>query len=76
MSETLPKPLFAPPPILIRPGEHLRLVKVYVYRCPLCGNEFRYDDPYEPLCSGPRWTDDHAPEVMRLFRIDNRQVVV
>lgn len=77
MADTLPAPKFPIPPTLYAPGEHLRLKDVYVYRCPLCCQTFRYDDPYEPLCTGPNPTlDEHAPEVMRLWRIEQRRETV
>jgi hypothetical protein len=58
-------PRFAPPPTLYLPGESLVSTGVYRYACPLCHREFRYDDPYEPICTGPGWRDSHPPEVMR-----------
>lgn len=73
---TLEAPLFAPPPARVVPGTKLVSVGVYVFRCPLCANEFRYDDPYEPMCTGPGWIDSHAPEVMRFLRKDARLVAV
>jgi len=76
MSDSLPKPLFAPPPALVLPGTELILRDVFVFRCPLCANEFRYDDPYEPLCTGPHPTlDEHGPEVMRFARREPRRQV-
>lgn len=76
MPETLPLPLFGVPPTIYTPGQSLLRVCVYVYRCPLCGHQFRYDDPYEPMCTGPHWTDEHAPEIMRLYRVDTRLIMV
>lgn len=32
--------------------------------CPICGRVEHNDQRMEPLCTGPSWTDDHAPEVM------------
>ena len=73
----LPAPLFPPPPALVVPGTRLVTVGVYLFRCPLCRKDFRYDDPYEPLCTGPSETrDEHAPEVMRFVRRETRQVLV
>lgn len=37
---------------------------VNLYGCPVCGNEFRHDDDYEPMCTGPGATDDHPMAVM------------
>lgn len=36
--------------------------------CPICGRIERNDQRMEPMCTGPSWTDDHAPEVMVLVR--------
>jgi hypothetical protein len=38
----------------------------FVFRCPLCGRQAVNDQRLEPLCTGPSWTDDHAPEPMVL----------
>lgn len=60
-------PLYRVPSVLTLPGERLISHGVYLFRCPLCGNEFRYDDPYGPVCTGTSTTqDEHAPEAMRL----------
>lgn len=69
-------PIFTPPHTILRPGQALLKVGVYVFRCPLCGNEFRYDDPYEPMCTGPNSTDEHSPEVMRLKVHDTIKAMV
>lgn len=74
--DVLDPPLFTPPPTLIVPRQVVRVKDVFIYRCPLCGNEFRYDDRYEPMCTGPGWQDTHVPEVMRLLKVDQVQVVV
>jgi uncharacterized Zn-finger protein len=42
----------------------LRQRGVNVYRCPVCSRRFRYDDEYEPMCTGPGATDDHPITVM------------
>lgn len=42
---------------------------VNLYRCPACGNEFRHDDEYEPLCTGPGATDDHPMAVMQFVTV-------
>jgi len=44
----------------------LRQRGVNVYRCPVCSRRFRYDDEYEPMCTGPGATDDHPMTVMVL----------
>ncbi len=73
----LPSPIFAPPPISIEPGTQLIMRDVFVFRCPLCAHTFRYDDPYEPMCTGPNMAlDEHAPEVMRLLRRESMQQTV
>lgn len=38
------------------------------FRCPMCGNEAVNDQEMAPACTGPSWTDDHAPEPMVLVR--------
>jgi hypothetical protein len=76
MADELPKPTFAIPAISFHVGEKVILVDVFVFQCPLCHREFRWDDRYEPLCTGPWWTDDHPPEVMRFVRKDTRRVFV
>lgn len=40
--------------------------KPFVFRCPLCGNQVRNDQRMEPMCTGPRWVDEHPPEIMIL----------
>lgn len=56
-----------------RAGLYLRRSGVSVYRCPVCGNEFRFDDRYEPACTGAGATDDHPLAVMKLARVDAAQ---
>lgn len=47
----------------------------YVFSCPVCLKEFRHDEPGEPCCTGPSETrDEHPMEVMRLARVENREV--
>jgi hypothetical protein len=61
-------PIFTVPYTRVIPGTQLVKRGVYVYQCPLCRARFRYDDPYEPICTGPSPSrDEHAPEVMRLI---------
>jgi hypothetical protein len=51
------------------PGSHLVTRGVYIYECPACRKLFRFDDPYEPVCTGPSENrDDHSPTVMKLLR--------
>lgn len=58
------------------PGENLIAKGVFLYRCPTCKKEFRYDDPYEPICTGPSEnSDDHAPQIMTLVKRDNPKIV-
>lgn len=45
-----------------------------MFQCPLCGKEFRHDDEYEPMCTGPDWTDDHEPTVMEFRRVDSKKL--
>lgn len=70
-------PLFTVKPALVVPGQALITRHVYVYQCPLCKKQFRYDDPFEPMCTGPSESrDEHGPEVMRLLRKEPIKVVV
>lgn len=47
----------------------------YTFICPLCKKTFKSDEPGEPCCSGPSETrSDHPLEIMRLLRIDRRDV--
>lgn len=47
----------------------------FTHECPVCRKRFRYGHIYEPLCTGPSETrDDHEPTVMRLIRIDRREI--
>lgn len=67
MSELAPQlvPLRRQPARLVVPGENLRKQGVNLFRCPVCRNEFRHDDEYEPLCTGPHPSlDEHEPAVM------------
>jgi hypothetical protein len=69
--------VFGIPPALIVPGTRLVKEGVYVYGCPVCKKTFRYNDAYEPICTGPSENrDDHAPEVMRFLRREPRMVLV
>jgi len=58
------------------PRQFVRTVGVFVYQCPICLNQMRYDDRYEPICTGPSWTDDHPPAIMTLISVVPRKVVV
>lgn len=41
--------------------------KVWTFRCPLCAKAYTYDEPGEPLCTGPHETlDEHPVETMLL----------
>ena len=77
MPSPIDNPIYTPPDILIMPGDCIKMVDVYVFKCPLCKNEFRHDDRYEPMCTGPNLSlDEHAPEVMLLSRIESRKQYV
>lgn len=39
--------------------------KIYVFECDVCGRVMNNDANMEPLCTGPSWTDDHHPHLMR-----------
>ena len=34
------------------------------FECPVCHHLHSSDEPVEPMCTGPLWTDDHAPTIM------------
>lgn len=44
----------------------------YTYRCNNCLNEFTYDEPGEPMCTGPGQLDSHPPVVMWRIRVKDR----
>jgi hypothetical protein len=45
--------------------------KVWNFTCEMCGKKFRYDQPGEPLCTGPSETVDvHPPEAMLLLSVE------
>jgi len=48
----------------------LREKGVNVFSCPVCGRLFRYDDEYEPMCTGPGATDDHEMTVMAFVGVE------
>lgn len=51
--------------LILIPGQQIRKIGVNVFQCPVCGNRFRYDDEYEPMCTGPHPSlDEHEPAVM------------
>jgi hypothetical protein len=77
VSEVLLSPLFPVPYTRVVPGTQLVTRGVYVFECPLCKKRFRFDDPYEPLCSGPSESrDDHSPEVMRLVTTVEQKITL
>lgn len=43
------------------PGQQVIRFGVYLYRCPVCKTERRYDDAYGPACTGPSETRDEHP---------------
>lgn len=44
--------------------------KVWTFQCPLCKKVFKYDEPGEPLCTGPSETrDDHVQTTMLLLSV-------
>lgn len=68
-----------PNPIYTRfiPGENLITKGIYVYHCPTCRKTFRYDDCYEPICTGPSENrDDHPPEIMRRVKTDEKKTIL
>jgi hypothetical protein len=66
-----------PPRGVYRPGTHTISRGVYVYICPVCRKELRFDDLYEPCCTGPSETrDEHDLTVMQVHRIEPRLIQV
>lgn len=50
---------------------------INVYRCPVCHKLFRYDDEFEPMCTGPNeTTDDHPMTVMELVGVAERMKLI
>jgi hypothetical protein len=44
--------------------------KVWTFKCPTCSKLFEYDEPGEPLCTGPNeTTDDHDTTAMLLLSV-------
>lgn len=65
------------PSRVVQAQTELRQRGINVYRCPLCLKEFRYDDEFEPMCTGPNETsDDHPMTVMELVRVDERMKLI
>ncbi len=61
--------------MLLIPGTQCITEGIYVFQCPVCAKRFRYDDPYEPTCTGPsEMRDDHPPTVMKIVREDTPRV--
>jgi len=72
-------PKLSPSAIYTRviPGTQLVKRGVYLYQCPLCKKQFRFDDRYEPICTGPSENrDDHPPEIMRLMKVDAPKITL
>ena len=60
-------------PTHLKPRQQVIRKDVFVFQCPMCHKLFRYDDRYEPMCTGPsEMRDEHAPEVMRYLRTESR----
>ena len=54
-----------------RAQTYMREKGVNVYLCPVCRKEVRFDDAYEPACTGPNeTTDDHPMTPMEFVRVD------
>ena len=65
-----------PSPRVLVPAVDMRQQGVNVFHCPVCGNEFRQDDEYEPSCSGPGALDSHPLAVMSLQRVDEPRKLI
>lgn len=47
----------------------------FTHVCPVCKKKFRYGHSFEPVCTGPSESrDDHPPTVMRLLRVDKKEI--
>jgi hypothetical protein len=42
---------------------------INLFRCPVCHNEFRYDDEFEPMCDGPGPQRTHPMTIMGLVGV-------
>lgn len=52
-------------PRIIIPGEVVTKVDAFVFRCPECNKLERFDDAYEPMCTGPSPSrDEHTMTLM------------
>lgn len=51
--------------VLMRTGI-LETGQKFVFRCPMCGRIEENDQRMSPVCTGPKWTDDHPLEPMVL----------
>ena len=49
------------------PGMDLEPIEpdVFLFVCPVCKNQVSQREPMEPMCTGPNWTDDHEPMLMK-----------
>lgn len=57
------------------PGKNLITKGVFLYECPTCKKQFRYDDPYEPICTGPSENrDEHPPQIMRQIGVHTPRI--
>lgn len=47
----------------------------YVFGCPVCRKVIGFDEPGEPMCTGPSETrDEHEMTVMRLLKLSKTEV--
>lgn len=54
---------------IIIPGQVVTKVGAFVFRCPVCRKYERFDDLYEPMCTGPSPSlDEHTPTVMERWQ--------
>lgn len=57
----LEQPFLAAGSVLAEPSP----TGAWTFVCPVCAKRFRWDDPVEPLCTGPSESrDEHEPTVM------------
>ena len=74
LADLLKRPGFRTP---FTPGVEIRKRGVYVYRCPICGSEMRYDDAYGPACTGPSSSqDEHEMAPMELISVTAPRLTV
>lgn len=53
----------------------MNIHKVYTFKCDMCKKLFQYDEPGEPLCTGPGETlDTHELTMMKLVSLNSTEI--